>query len=81
MADTYSFYMTQADAARQSGEKAELANVRDSFERAEKVWRSLADKAQRVADARQLRESEASIRAGEAAAMAEAIDDDVDEVA
>lgn len=60
MADTASFYLVQADAARKSGESAQLANVRDSFERAEKVWRSLAEKAQRVSDARLAREAESA---------------------
>ena len=60
MADSYSFYMTQADAARKSGDAAKLENVRESFFRAEGVWRALADKAQRVADARQMREGAAA---------------------
>ena len=63
MADTSGFYLTQADAARESGANAQLANVRESFERAEKVWRGLAEKAQRVADARQIREASVMTRA------------------
>lgn len=66
MADNYDFCIVQADAARRSADAAQLDNVRENFERAEKVWRSLADKAQRVADARQVRE-EATARASDAA--------------
>lgn len=70
MADTSSFYLVQADAARKSGEAAQLANVRESFERAEKVWRNLAEKAQRVSDARQQREADTAISRANAEADA-----------
>ena len=71
MADTFSFYLAQADVARKQGELAKLPNVRESFERAEQVWRSLADKAQRVADARQMRDQAAATRAHAAQAEAD----------
>ncbi len=57
MADNFEFCIGQAEAARRSASAAQLDNVRDNFERAEKVWMTLADKAQRVADARQVREA------------------------
>jgi hypothetical protein len=75
MADTYAFYIQQAEAARKSADAAMLDNVRDNFERAEKVWRNLADKAQRVADARQQREDVAATARAEALAATEAAND------
>ena len=56
MADNYEFCMSQAESARKSADAAILDNVRENFERAEKVWVALATKAQRVSDARQERE-------------------------
>ncbi len=75
MADTYAFYMVQAEAAKRSAEAAILDNVRENFVRAEGVWRSLADKAQRVADARQQREDVAAVARAEVLAATQAAND------
>jgi hypothetical protein len=79
MADTYAFYIVQAEAARRSAAAATLDNVRENFERAEGVWRSLADKAQRVADARQQREDVAAVARAEALAATQAANDAADD--
>jgi|CXWL01.1.fsa_nt_gi 16S rRNA G527 N7-methylase RsmG len=62
MADTYEFYLTQAAAAGRAAEQAGLENVRINYQRAEKVWLSLADKAQSVAVARATREAAVQTR-------------------
>ncbi len=62
MADNYEFCMAQAQAARQSADAAGLSNVRENFERAEKVWTALAEKAQRVTHARVEREEASAAR-------------------
>lgn len=62
MADTYEFYLTQAAAAGRAAEAAGLENVRINYQRAEKVWLGLADKAQSVAAARATREAAVQTR-------------------
>lgn len=62
MADTYEFYLTQAAAASQAAEQAGLENVRINYQRAEKVWLGLAEKAQSVAVARATREAAVQTR-------------------
>lgn len=55
MSLTADFCTQQADSARVAADAAELDNVRDNFERAEMVWRKLADQAGRVATERAAR--------------------------
>lgn len=62
MADNYEFCIAQAESARKSADAAILDNVRENFERAEKVWVALATKAQRVSDARVEREEASAAR-------------------
>ena len=67
MADNYEFCIAQAESARKSADAAILDNVRENFERAEKVWIALATKAQRVSDARVEREEASAARVAAAA--------------
>ncbi|MHA6316481.1 hypothetical protein ACXYN8_02330 [Altererythrobacter sp. CAU 1778] len=58
MAQTYEFYNERADEAAVLAGKAQLANVRERHERAEKTWRGLADQARAVAVQREKVERE-----------------------
>ncbi len=53
MADTYEACCERADVAAAAAKKATLENVRERELRAERTWRSLANKAQAVAEQRE----------------------------
>lgn len=77
MADNYEFCIAQAESARKSADAAILDNVRENFERAEKVWIALATKAQRVSDARVEREEASAARVAAAAQDNASADEDI----
>jgi hypothetical protein len=59
MSITYEFATERADEAARQAENAELSNVRERALRSEAAWRSMATRAQKIADARRAREAAA----------------------
>ena len=58
MAQTYEFYSARADEAAARAQEADLDNVREREERAEKSWRGLAEQARKGVIAREKAEAE-----------------------